>query len=375
MRIGIDVTWLKPKKSGGVESYLRNLLDGFISIENNNEYILLTAKDNDSTFDCYLKDKRFSKIICNTYANKVKSHLLWQNLCEYKVLKKNKIDFCFFPVYEMPVYKNKKIKCVTTICDIQALHYPEYFSKLENVWFKIGWQKALNNADMIIAISDFTKEDLTKNFKHKDNIKRIYLPIVINDDKVNFDVLAKRYNIEKNKYFYTVSSLHKHKNLITLINTIEIIVKEKFKGIPDKLVISGIGGPQKVELENIIKEKKLEKNIILTPFIANEERNCLIKNNNVFLFPSIFEGFGMPPIEALMLGSKVITTKCTSLMEVTKGYCTYVEDPLNENEWIEQIKKVQLLPNKKYKFPEYAKETIAQEYLETFYEIYKNERE
>lgn len=374
MRIGIDLTWVKPSKSGGVESYIRNLLDGFLELSDDNNYILLTAKDNYQSFEKYKKDDRIEMILCNTNANDVKEHLIWQNLHQYNILKKNMIDFCFFPVYEMPIYKNKKIKCVTTIHDIQAYHYPDYFSKLENMWFRLGWKQTIKNADRVVTISDYTKHDIENHFKHANNIKRIYNPIVLNDKiKCDFNQLSKKYNIQKNKYYYTVCSLHKHKNLITLINVMEEIKKNE-KQIPNILVISGVGGPQKKDLENIIIEKKLEKNIILTSFVSNEERNALIENSNVFLFPSLFEGFGMPPVEAMMLGTKVITTKCTSLYEVTNGKCEYVEDPLSTKEWINKIKKIQKMESKKYKFKEYDKKHIARQYLDLFYEVNNEKR-
>ena len=374
MRIGIDLTWVKPSKSGGVESYIRNLLDGFLELSDDNKYILLNAKDNYQSFEKYKKDDRVEMILCNTNANDVKEHLIWQNLHQYNILKKNMIDFCFFPVYEMPIYKNKKIKCVTTIHDIQAYHYPDYFSKLENMWFRLGWKQTIKNADRVVTISDYTKHDIENHFKHANNIKRIYNPIVLNDKiKCDFNQLSKKYNIQKNKYYYTVCSLHKHKNLITLINVMEEIKKNE-KQIPNILVISGVGGPQKKDLENIIIEKKLEKNIILTSFVSNEERNALIENSNVFLFPSLFEGFGMPPVEAMMLGTKVITTTCTSLYEVTNGKCEYVEDPLSTKEWINKIKKIQKMESKKYKFKEYDKKHIARQYLDLFYEVNNEKR-
>ncbi|MDD6224057.1 MAG: glycosyltransferase family 1 protein [bacterium] len=374
MKIGIDLTWLKPNKSGGVESYIRNLLDGFLELGDDNKYILLMAKDNYQSFEKYKKDARIETILCNTNANDIKGHLIWQNLHQYNVLKKNKLDFCFFPVYEMPIYKNRKIRCVTTIHDIQAYHYPKYFSKLENIWFKLGWEKAIKNANRIVTISDFTKHDIENHFKHAKNIKRIYIPIVLNDKiKCNFNQLSKKYNIQKNQYYYTVCSLHKHKNLITLINVMEEIIKKE-KKIPNILVISGVGGPQKKELENIIFEKKLEKNVILTSFVSNEERNSLIENSNIFLFPSLFEGFGMPPVEAMMLGAKVITTKCTSLYEVTDKKCEYVEDPLSTQEWINKIKEIQNMESKKYDFTEYDKKHIARQYLDLFYEVNNEKR-
>lgn len=371
MRIGIDLTWLKPQKSGGTESYAKNLLDGFIKLEDDNEYILFLAKDNAKYLSEYFTSEKFKFVICNTYSERVKQHLIWQNIFEYRILKKNNIDFCFFPVYEMPIYKCKKIKNVTTIHDIQACHYPEYFSKLENIWFRFGWQRAILCSNKIVAITNYTKQDIVNNFKHKNNIEVIYNPTILDNSEIeNFSLLKEKYNIKENEYYYTVSSMHKHKNLNTLIKMMKELKNSDIQ-IPKKLVISGVGGPNKENLIKTIKQMGVEGNVIITNFVSNSERNSLIKNSNVFLFPSIFEGFGMPPIEAMNLGAKVITTNCTSIPEVTKGKCNYVKNPLDEKEWIEEIEKIQSNKKEKITFDEYNNEIIARKYLDLFYEIVK----
>ena len=370
MRIAIDLTWMKPKKSGGVESYIRNLLDGFKILEDNNEYYLLTAKDNENEFDKYLEDSRFKQIKCNTNANDVIGHLLWQNTKQYKILKKNKFDFCFFPVYEMPILQCKKIKKVVVIHDILAFHYPKHFSIFENIWFRISWKRDIKLADKVIAITKFTRDDLKENILNKDNIDFIHIPIELNTTNNENTGILEKYNLKENEYYYTVESLHKHKNLETLIRMINVL-KDRKEDIPKKLVISGVSGSQKEELINKIKENNLSDNIILTGFVSNDERNELIKKCNIFLFSSIFEGFGMPPIEAMMLGSKVLTTKRASIPEVTKNKCYYVEDPFDENEWIDKIKQIQNEEKKVITFDEYDKEKIARKYLDTFYSVYK----
>lgn len=375
MKIGIDMTSLKPMKTGGIESYAINLINGFISQKDKNEYILFVAKDNIEYFKEKFDTNKISYVLCPTNANDIIHHLAWQVFRENKMFKKHKIDIAFYPSYMMPFFKPRKYKTVAVVQDLQADHYPEYFPLSQRVWFKIAWTKLMFTADEIITTTEYTKEDLENRYKHRNNIKSIFIPIVINDNEImSFNILKKKYKIEKNNYYYTVVSMLKHKNLITLIRMIKEINDKKIEDIPNILVVSGVNGTSKQELVNKIKELKIEDKIILTGFVSNSERNTLIQNSNAFLFPSIFEGFGMPPVEAMHFGAKVITTKCASLKEVTMGKCDYVDDPFNENEWIDKIRSIQTKKTKKIDFKEFDKNVIAREYLDEFNKLYKKGR-
>ncbi|MCM1233974.1 MAG: glycosyltransferase, partial [Ruminococcus flavefaciens] len=175
--------------------------------------------------------------------------------------------------------------------------------------------------------------------------------------------LFTRYGIRKLEYDYTVSSLLPHKNLDTVLRTIKNI---KGKNLSTrKFVISGVGGRSEKSLRKMIKENKLEKEVIITGYISEKWRNTLYKYCRLFLFPSVFEGFGMPPIEAMQFGIPVITTKLTSIPEVTQRKAYYVDNPYDEQEWEQYILNP---PSECHKIDmkRYETKNIIEKYVECF---------
>ena len=216
--------------------------------------------------------------------------------------------------------------------------------------------------DLYKALSD--KQDIEQKYHRKD-IDVIYVPILVKENEVvDFKILQDRYCIEKKYFFYTVSQMIPHKNLGTLIGIMDRLVHSegKYDGLPTKLVISGVNGNYAEELKKQIKIKNLENNIVLTGFISNEERNSLYQNCHTFLFPSVFEGFGMPPIEAMLFKTRVITTKCASIPEVTQGKAVYVDNPYHVDEWIKKIQEASL--QETLDFTIYDPERISKQYLQ-----------
>ncbi|EQB90269.1 hypothetical protein M918_01085 [Clostridium sp. BL8] len=318
----------------------------------------------------YFKSKKFEKILCNIESNKVGKRIIWQNAHLNSLCLKNGVETLFTPVYSKPLINDKSLTYITTIHDLQALHYPEYFSKGKYYWLRFAWKRCAKTSDKIIAISEFVKRDIIGKLNIKeDRIKVIYNPIIENGELYEFNKLSNKLNIKSRDYFYTVSQLLPHKNLKTLLYTMKEI-KDNEVEMPQKLIISGVGGKDKETLINLIRELDLEENVKLTGFVSNEERDSLYSNSAAFLFPSIFEGFGMPPIEAMKLGVKVITTKCSCIPEVTEGKAYYVNDSYNAKEWVDVIKKA-LKDEKviKYSFEKYSLEAVTKEYLNCFREI------
>lgn len=370
-KIAIDLLWLRQNKVGGTEPYVRNLLDGFKKLHRDFEFVLLTSKDNADSFRHYTKDRRFSMLAANIRNENISKRIIWQNLFQNRLLKKNGIRYCFTPAYCKP-WLNGGIEYVITIHDLQAWHYPQYHPFHEVAYSRLCWYCDAVNAKKIIVTSEWVKTDLMKKLRIPENrIDVINISINIEKgDMADFSEVQEQFNL-KAKYFYTVSQLIPHKNLETLLWVMEKIVKEN-QDLPHILVITGISGNASGQIQKIIKDKHLEQNIILTGYIDEATKIALYKNCEIFLYPSIFEGFGMPPVEAMALGKPVITTKCASLPEVTQGMAEYVEEPQNIEEWIKKIRECIGKENSIGLFDArvYDGERVANQYLDVFDETF-----
>jgi glycosyltransferase involved in cell wall biosynthesis len=334
LTIAVDLLWLRPRKVGGTESYIRNLLDGFLQLKEPFRLFLLVSEDNKETFAHYTKDRRIELLETNVTSANIAGRILWQFFCQNRFLRRHGIRKCFIPVYCRPL-TNGGITYVNVIHDLQAAHYPEYHPFHEIAYSRLCWWLDVHRSKHIIAISDWVRQDIIEKYRvSPKKITTIYNPITVNrDEVVDFDTLAEKYKIRKNEYYYTVSQLIPHKNLNTLIEVMSRIKKNKID-LPGKLLISGVNGESREKLEKQIADRDLRQEVTLTGFVENKERNTLYENSRAFLFPSVFEGFGMPPVEAMLFGTVVITTDKTCIPEVTQGKANYVRDPYDAQEWL-----------------------------------------
>ena len=367
MNIAIDLLWVKHQQVGGIESYVRNLLDGFLTLSNDFVFTLLVSRDNKESFHNYSRDKRVKIVECPVTSTKLLLTVIWENLEMDRLVTGLSVDFCFVPYYRCPILPVKN-KYLTVLHDLNALHFPQYFSKGKFYWLKYYWKYSLRNAYKIVAISTFVKNDIIDKYNVDVNkIEVIYNPIIRDMPVADFEQIGRKYEIKEKNYLYTVSSLHKHKNLITLLKMMTIL-RQKMHN-PPKLVMSGIGAGEKSELSDYINENGLNELCLFTRFIPTDELNSLMKNCMVFLFPSVFEGFGMPPIEAKRLGAKVITTRCASIPEVTMDKLTYVEDPYNAEEWAKFVINIDSIEQSEENYERYDPPVIAAQYFSLFESI------
>jgi len=368
--IAIDLTWVRPNKVGGTESCIRNLLEGFSQIEIRNLIIiLLVTKDNAASFEKYNSFDCFQIDVCDVNSSSQRERVIWQNTKMGHHLKDLGVKYCLEPVYGKPFFGVRGITFITTIHDLQAIHYPQYFSKGRVAWMRISWLNAVITSKKIIAISQFVKSDIERYYPQSiDKTVVIYDALNINTKEISDTKIIDELNIKSKQYYYTVSSMFLHKNLKTIVLAMAELKRRNSPAFYP-LIVSGIGGRKRNELDRLIKDNDLTSDIIFTSFVSNSERNMLYKNCRAFLFPSIFEGFGMPPLEAASFGTPVLTTRCTSIEEVSGGLLNYVDEPLDPVEWANKLEReLRIVPERDINelLYRYDNKIIAEQYISLF---------
>ena len=251
-------------------------------------------------------------------------------------------DIVFSPNYITTApFIGNSTKYITTIHDLQYLHFPEFFSKLKRNWQYLAHKNTLKKSDVVICISDFVKKDIIKRFgeKYAPKLKVIHNPIDFNKLQHYSENIGSKYNFP---FILSVAAHYPHKNILNLVKAFQVF-NEKYPDV--KLILAGQlsknlkGGNYEKYGIDLQKETDKNKNIIITGYVQDDELAVLFNKCALFVFPSIFEGFGMPPVEAMSLGKPVITTKCGSLEEVTLNKAIYIQDPHDVDELVSLMNK------------------------------------
>jgi glycosyltransferase involved in cell wall biosynthesis len=323
---------------GGIEAFVVNLLKGLKEFSPPNlEYLIISSEKNMREISSLELPKKTVFTTVSIDSKDKPRMFIYQMFYLNRLAHKSGADILFVPTPIYPIRKGR-IPTIVTIHDFQFLHFPDYATHLQAIKYKFCWKNAVRNSDRIVAISNYVREDLLAHYDvEKSKVITIYNPIHISSVRVPFELLRSKYSIKEKGYMYTISSLLPHKNTEVLLKTIKLLVNKPIIGIPNKIVISGIGASLHDNFTAKAREMGVENNIILTGYVSEAEKNTLYENASIFLFPSLFEGFGMPIVEAMNFGIPVITTNCAAIPEIAGNYANYVEDPHKPEDWYDCI--------------------------------------
>ena len=193
---------------------------------------------------------------------------------------------------------------------------------------KMNLRKTLKRADAIAVDSAFTKSELVKYYNVPK--EKIYVvPCGIDKEKYekkrSVKPVKEKFGID-GEYFLYLGTLEPRKNIVRLIKAYDEFRKENEKDILPDLVIAGGKGWMYDEIYEMVNKKHLEKWIIFTDYVSEEEKIALMQGALAFCFPSLYEGFGLPPMEAMACGTPVITS-CTSSLDEVAGEAALKVNP------------------------------------------------
>jgi glycosyltransferase involved in cell wall biosynthesis len=247
-----------------------------------------------------------------------------------------------FPNYfTPPIIPPRFGRVVTVIHDFQYRHFPQYTRRRKRLWLRLAHDLTFRRADVVVVLSDFVRQDVIRHYGGRALEKLVVIPNPISWEHLED---GRAQEAGRRPYILTVASHYPHKNLETLLRAFSILRSR----VPDvDLVIAGqrrselvgqmAGGP---DLEELASSLGLSDQVRFTGHVGDAELADLYRNAALFAFPSLFEGFGMPPVEALGLGVPTLTTRCASLPEVTLEGAHYVDRPQDAEEWAERIQAI-----------------------------------
>ena len=344
MRIAIDATLVR-KENTGTGFYIINLINGLLKLnDDNNQYYIFIDEDLAAQYFDFNRNKNFY-ILDKKFKNRIQ-RVLWQFFFLSFELRKKNIKVLHSPNYITPLIK-LGFKIIVTVHDLTFFIFPEKFTIIKRLFFKFFVPWFIKKADKIIAVSNNTKKDILRYFKIREEKIAVTfesIPEYYRRDILPGNEMLEKYGISR-KYFLFVGMIEPRKNILTILKAYKKIEND----LEADLVIVGKKGWYFKEIEEYfesLKKEGLKNNIIFTGYVSEPELKYFYKNALIFIYPSIYEGFGLPPLQSMACGVPVITSNTSSLPEVV-GDAAIKVDPSDIDGLAETIKKLYFDPSKR----------------------------
>ena len=354
MKIAININELTLQQNTGVKVYTREIVRALGRIDKKNEYVLYSSGG----------EQKFLFPTAENFKLKTsKSRLpFWTYTKLPQEIKKDQPDVLFMPIQAVPFFKKpKNMKIVVTVHDLAFLLFPNHFTRKDRFLLNFHTKRAVRMADKIITPSEATRRDIARFYGiDEDKIEVIWHGITppnppLSGGEQTLPFLGgvgggKKYN----SYILFVGSIQPRKNITGLIEAFEAVKNPpnpplsggEHSSSPSlggvrggkslQLIICGGRGWMADKIYKRAKESKFSKDIIFTGSVSDEERDELYKNALIFALPSLYEGFGLPVLEAMSFGISCVVGDNSSLSEIA-GKSALLVDANNSNDIAEKI--------------------------------------
>lgn len=321
MKIGFDAKRAL-NNSTGLGNHARILMNAMMRDFPENEYLLFSPKAKDEFF--HQLNGNF-KIVFPETKFQQSFHPLWRSFLIKEQIQKERLDIYHGLSNELPLnIHNLPLAKIVTIHDLIFLKHTEQYPFIDRQIYKLKTKYAVKHADKIIAVSKETKNDLMEMYGvNEEKIVVVYQSVDSRfanyELRMTNDELTAKYNLPK-KYILNVGSFFPRKNQKTIIEAFDW-VKNKIE--EDLVLVGGVGTTRK-EIETLIGQKRLPARVKIISGISNEDLPTVYHAASLFVYPSLFEGFGLPVLEALFSKVPVIATKRGAIEEAGGKNSLYI---------------------------------------------------
>lgn len=341
MRIGIDATPFIGKEFTGVSRSVYEILKVWINDHPEHEFYLMSPCP--IHLDLVMPDNWH--IVVSSYRV---GGVIWFSIVLPHVIKKLKLDAFWGTNFQLP-NRVPGTKMYVTIYDLAIFRFHGIGTFSNQIKLKTTAKSSCRNANKIIAISEATKKDVIEIFDIPSNKVIVsYCGGTQSMDDTKYDKTIKNPDLASDVPFLLfISTIEPRKNVITIVKAYELYRKNH----PDellKLILAGKKGWKCEDVFEKIAKSPYRKDIVLPGFISAEEKIWLLQNAKAFLYPSLYEGFGIPILEAMNYDLPVITSRVSSLPEVGGNAVYYIEQPTDAKELEQQISHVLSMDKDEY---------------------------
>ncbi|MDP1884539.1 MAG: glycosyltransferase family 1 protein [Candidatus Moranbacteria bacterium] len=323
MRIAIDIRNIGKKRTGD-EVVFFNLVKNLSVIDRENDYLLLTDRNPEKDLD--LRESlaslrlapNFTVVsLCESGAGKIS----WNAWILPGYLRRNPVDILQVQ-YITPLFVSRKIKIVTIIHDVSFKVFPKLIKKTDLFFLSTLIPLSLRRADKTIGVSRFTAQEIIDHYGvAPEKVDWIHNAVADSfresHTKEELEVVRRKYSLPQNFILY-IGTLQPRKNLPALIEAYVRIPTEK-RGYCKLVLAGGRAHNFDQRIDEFIKSYSLQEYVILPGFIDEADKPLLMKLAHVFCSPSLYEGFGIPVLEAMTLGVPVIASNIPPHIEITEG--------------------------------------------------------
>jgi glycosyltransferase involved in cell wall biosynthesis len=332
MQIGLDTVAMK-KELYGIGNYIKNLVFALLSTAPEDDYLLVTSRGNREHFAPLGKNVSFESCPASRPLR-----ICWEQAVLPRILKARNVDLFHGLASVLPL--RTSCRCVATVHDLTTFLAPERHTAARRTYLRWMIPRACRRADAIIAVSESTRDDLVKFLRvPPGKISVIHLGVAESfrpvEDADTLLQVRRKYGLPE-KFILYLGLVEPRKNLGTLVAAYREAeeVNREFS-----LVLAGSLGWDYQPLIRQIRSSAAGDRILLPGYIRAEDLPAVYSASSLFVYPSLYEGFGLPVLEAMACGTPVITSNVSSLPEVA-GEAALLVDPRSPHELAAAMRKL-----------------------------------